>query len=66
MRSLLGFLGIFVLINVVVVACGFGLAVLLHWLVPAITLGLGTLIGVVATGISLHIFGRLMALPLLD
>ena len=66
MGSLLGLLGIYVLINTVVVGCGLGLAFLLHWLVPAIDLGSGLLTGVVVTGISMHLFGRLMLLPALD
>ncbi len=35
---------------------------LLHWLVPAIDVGGGTLSGVVATGVALLSFGRLMTL----
>ena len=66
MGSLLGLLGIYVLINVVVVGCGLGLALLLHWLVPAIDLGSGMLSGVLATGISMYVFGRLMALPTVE
>ena len=35
----------------------------LYWLVPAIDLGVGTLCGVVATGIALLTFGQFMAFP---
>jgi hypothetical protein len=66
MRSLLGSLGIYLLINLAVLACGLGIGALLQWLVSAIPIATGTLIGVVTTGISLYAFGRLMALPLLD
>lgn len=63
MRSLLGFLTIFLPIMGVLVGFGMGVGVLIHWLVPAIDIGVGTLIGVVATGFSLLFFGRLMTLP---
>ncbi len=60
MRSLLSFLTIFLLIIGVLVGFGMGVGVLMHWLVPAIDVGVGTLIGVVATGFSLLFYGRLM------
>ena len=63
MRSLLGFLMIFLPILGVLVGLGMGVGVLVHWLVPAIDIGVGTLIGVVATGFSLLFFGRLMTFP---
>jgi hypothetical protein len=66
MRSLLGLLGMYVLITVVVIGWSLGLAFLLHWLVPAIDLGSALVSGVIATGISLYVFGRLMTLPPLD
>jgi hypothetical protein len=63
MPSLLGCLVLFLFILGMVVGCGMGVGVLLHWLVPAIDVGGGTLIGVVATGFALLGFGRLMTLP---
>ena len=63
MRSLLSFLTIFLLIMGVLVGFGMGVGVLVRWLMPAIDVGVGTLIGVVATGFSLLFFGRLMTLP---
>jgi len=62
MRSLLSFLVIFLLIMGVLVGFGMGVGVLVHWLMPAIDVGIGTLMGVVATGFSLLFFGRLMTL----
>ena len=63
MRSLLSFLTIFLVIMGVLVGFGMGVGVLMRWLVPAIDVGVGTLIGVVATGFALLFFGRLMTLP---
>ena len=40
--------------------CGLGLGLLLHWLVPAIDRGMATLCGLVATGVALLAFGKLM------
>ena len=64
MRSCLGFLAIYAVIKLVVIGIGLGIGFLLRWLVPAIDLGIGALIGVVATGITLYIFVRVLALPL--
>jgi hypothetical protein len=63
MPSVLGCLVVFLLLLGGVSGCGLVLGLLLHWLVPAIDLGMGTLCGVVATGIALLTFGQLMALP---
>lgn len=56
----MGFLAIFLLIVGVLVGCGMGIGALVHWLVPAIDMGVGTLIGIVAMGFSLQLYGRLM------
>ena len=40
--------------------CGLGLGLLLHWLVPAMDLGVATLSGLMATGVALLTFGQLM------
>ena len=50
MRSLLRFLLIVLLSMGVWIAIGLGVGFLLHWFVPAIDLGMGTLIGVVTLG----------------
>ena len=63
MRSLLGFLFIYLLVKTFLIALGVGIGFLLHWIVPAIDVGMGVLIGVVATGFSIYFFGRISALP---
>lgn len=63
MRSLLGFLFIYLLVKTFLIALGIGIGFLLHWIVPAIDVGMGVLIGVVATGFSIYFFGRISALP---
>ena len=55
MRSLLGFLFIYLLVKTFLIALGVGIGFLLHWIVPAIDVGMGVLIGVVATGFSIYI-----------
>lgn len=63
MPSVLGCVTVFALILGGVLGCGLGLGLLLHWLVPAIDVGVGTLSGIVATGVALLTFGQLMTLP---
>ena len=60
MRSLLGVLVIMLLSVGGLVGVGLGLGILLHGLVPAIDLGVGPLIGVVAFGLCLQFVGRLL------
>jgi hypothetical protein len=58
-------LGCFVVFGLIlggIVGGGLGLGVLLHWLVPAIDVGIGTLSGMVAIGVALLSFGQLMTL----
>jgi len=62
-RSVLGTILIYLVIKIVLLAVGIGIGFLLHWLVPAIDLGIGVLIGVIATGFSLFFFGRIATLP---
>lgn len=50
MRSLLRFLLMVLLSMGVWIAIGLGVGFLLHWFVPAIDVGMGTLIGVVTLG----------------
>ena len=50
MRSLVRFLSMVLLSMTVWMAIGLGVGFLLHWLVPAIDLGMATLIGVVTLG----------------
>ncbi len=42
---------VYLVLKLVLLALGIGVGWLLHWLIPAIDLGLGVLIGVVATGL---------------
>ncbi len=49
MRSCLGTFGIYLLIKAVLLGVGLGTGALLHWIFPGIDLGIGTLIGVIAT-----------------
>jgi hypothetical protein len=62
MLSVLGCLVVLLLLLGGVSGCGLVVGLLLHWLVPAIDLGVGTLCGVVATGVALLTFGQLMTL----
>jgi len=51
---------VYLVIKLVLLALGIGVGWLLHWLIPAIDLGIGVLIGVVSTGLSVYFFIRLM------
>lgn len=51
---------VYLVLKLVLLALGIGVGWLLHWLIPAIDLGIGVLIGVVATGLSVYFFIRLM------
>src|SRR5215813_1246332 len=62
MWSVLGAFVIYLLIKVFLLVVGLGVGFLLHWLIPAINVGMGVLIGVIATGYSLFFFGRLSTL----
>ena len=67
MRVLLGFLLLYLLINLGVIAAGVGIGFLLRRLLPSVDPGSSILIGVVTTGFSLHYFARLMSLgPVVD
>ena len=59
MKSFLGLLFLYLLINVLLIAIGIGIGFLLHWIVPAVEIGMSILIGVVASAISLHFWVRL-------
>ena len=60
MLPLLGLLAIYLLINLGLIGLGVGIGFLLHWMLPSVDLGMGVLIGVVATGFSIHYYARLM------
>ncbi len=59
MRSFIGLLLFYFLFNVLFIALGIGIGLFLHWILPAVEIGMSILIGVVASGISLHFGIRL-------
>ena len=59
MKSFFGMFFFYLLINVLLIALGIGVGFLLHWILPAIEIGMSILIGVVVSGISLHFWIRL-------
>jgi hypothetical protein len=61
MRSLILFIGFYTLINLGFLVPGMVLGYLLHRLFPAVDLGIGILIGLVVTGLSVHFFVRLIS-----
>jgi hypothetical protein len=60
MKAFLGFLLVYLLINLGLIALGVGIGFLLHRLLPAVDLGTAILIAEVATGFSIHYFVRLL------
>ncbi len=61
MKSLFGMLFLYLLFNVLLIALGIGIGFFLHWILPAVEIGMSILIGVVASGFSLHFWIRLFA-----
>lgn len=55
------FLIFYVLIKLVIVGVGVAFGFLLRWLIPAIETGTAVLIGMIATGLTIHFLGRLIA-----
>ena len=51
---------IYLVIKLALLALSVGVGFLLHWLMPSVELGMGILIGVIATACSVHFFIRLM------
>ena len=62
MRALRGTLLIYLILKLFLLGVGIGVGFLLHWIVPAIDVGMAALIGLVATGLSIHFFARLTGL----
>lgn len=62
MKDILPLLILFLLILTLLCVPGLGIGFLLHWTIPAIDLGTGTLIGVVAVSASAYFFLQVMAL----
>jgi hypothetical protein len=61
MRSLLALILFYALISLCLIASGAVLGFFLHWIIPAVDLGTGILIGVITTGFSIYFFLRLMS-----
>ncbi len=59
MKYFLGTFFFYLLFNVLLIALGIGIGFLLHWILPAVEIGMSILIGVVASGISLHFWIRM-------
>ena len=56
MRGMLGFVLIFAVVNLLLVGVATGVGLLLHWLLPAVDLGLAILIALLAAGMSAYVF----------
>jgi len=59
MKFFLGLLFFYLLFNVLLIALGIGIGFLLHWILPAVEIGMGIMIGVFVSGISLHFWIRM-------
>lgn len=44
----------YLLVNAFMIALGIGIGFVLHWILPAVEIGVSILVGVVASGISLY------------
>jgi hypothetical protein len=64
MRMLLGFLLIFSIVGALLLGVGTGVGFLLHWLIPAVDLGIGILIGVITIAFTAQLFARIVSMPL--
>jgi hypothetical protein len=60
MKQFIVLIVVCVAMNLIVIALGAGIGLLLHWALSAVDLGTGILIGVVSIGFTLHYFVRLM------
>jgi hypothetical protein len=60
MGVIIFYLALYGIISLGILALGAGMGFLLHWLLPAIDLGSGVLIGVVVAGFSIHFFSSLV------
>jgi hypothetical protein len=52
----------YLVFNLGLIVFGAGIGSLIHWILPSVDLGTGILIGLVATGFSIHYFTRVMSL----
>src|SRR5215211_191411 len=63
---LLGFFLIFSIVGALLLGVGTGVGFLLHWLIPAVDLGIGILIGVITLAFTAQLFARIISIPLDD
>lgn len=61
MEMLLVIVLVYLVILLVIVGLGTGIGFLLHWVMPAVELGIGIVIGVLATGFCLDLVARFMS-----
>jgi hypothetical protein len=66
MRTLGGFLLIFLIIGGFLLALGTGIGLLLRWIIPGVDLGIGILIGVITIGFTAQLLARIVSMPLAD
>lgn len=59
----LGMFSVFALLELFVIGVGLGIGFLLNWLLPAIGAGSGAVVGVIATGIAMYVFTRIITAP---
>ena len=58
MKQLVVLAIVYIMMNLIVIALGAGLGLLLRWAFSAVDLGTGILIGIVSIGFTLHFFLR--------
>ena len=59
MRTLLGSFLVYLVIKLFLLSVASVVSFLLRWLFPTVDIGMGLLIGLLATGMTLHFLGRL-------
>src|SRR5262245_37948547 len=62
MRISFGLLAIYLLIKAFLLAVAIGLGFLLRWIIPALDLGISILIGLLATGLTIHYITRISSM----
>jgi hypothetical protein len=60
MKWLLSFLAAYLILLIGLLVLSIGTGYVLHRLMPSVDLGMGILIGLVATGFTIHFFARIM------
>src|SRR5438045_3415211 len=62
MKTGLAVIGTYLALKALLLAVAIGVGFLLHWIIPAVDLGMAILIGLVATGLTVHFYSRLAGL----